>query len=141
MNTYTIRIPPLESHPPGDGRLHSLQVIRLYRLIRRIRYDDALLWRLHQHIYRLEYLHPLRGYPYYKLIDGVTPVGVVSIHTPGKLAALQQALAQELPRFGCSADHAQLIIFGALTPLEASKRRIPPLLEAKFFASSTEQAV
>ncbi|GAB4521131.1 MAG: hypothetical protein OHK0046_32150 [Anaerolineae bacterium] len=95
----------------------------LLRRIRQMTYDDVLCWR----DYRLEYLRPVQGYPYYKLTRCGALVGIVDIRTPRRLHETQCVLAAQLAALGFRAAETCLIIHGATTPLDANKHRITHL--------------
>jgi hypothetical protein len=96
----------------------------LERLIRKLCYDDALLF---TNWYSVEYLHLDRGLPQYRVYFGESLVAVMHIRHPARLRFVQPALAYYLAGKGCDPDSALLLEGGALTPPDAKVRDLPVL--------------
>ena len=96
---------------------------KLRRAIRQMVYDDLLIYG----DYGLEYLCPLIGFPYYRLSRCGLLVGIVDVRATHRLPEIHHLLAIYLRELGWIAEQTQCFVFGAQTPLEANKHRIPHL--------------
>lgn len=104
--------------------LSEMNVCRWRRRIRQMTYDDLLVCG----DYSLEYLCPLYGYPYYRLSRCGLLVGIVDVWSKAHLAEIHHQLAVLLHELGLQAEAAQVVVFGAQTPPDANKHRLPHLL-------------
>lgn len=102
----------------------SVRTQRLHWLIRRMCYDDTLIFR-NWHV--VEYLYLERGLPQYRVFRGDELIGVARIRHPARLKFVQSALVDFLVQRGCNPRSAVLIEGLALTPLDAKVRDLPAL--------------
>jgi hypothetical protein len=105
--------------------------VDLERLIRRMCYGDALLLAAGM---RLEYIQPafnpqtgLGGFDYYKLIT-LRRSYIVHIRGHLVLPKRQRQIAECLVQLGVRPETARLVEWGARTPPEAPRWRLPHLL-------------
>lgn len=108
--------PPLLLY--GDSTSQQLE-----RLIHRMCLDDALVRRG----WRLEYVQLEYGLPHYRLLKGGELVGVQDVRSPRVLPRIHRQLAAYLAGIGFTPERARLVVFGAQTPLDADKWRVPHL--------------
>lgn len=99
-------------------------VTRLHWLIRRMCYDDALIFR---NWHTVEYLYLEAGLPQYHVFRGDELIGVARVRHPTKLVFVQASLVQFLAARGCNPRTAVFLEGLALTPLNAKVRDLPAL--------------
>jgi len=93
------------------------------RAIRRLAYDDALVRRG----WRLEYVRLSYGLSHFRLYRGSRLVGIVDVRSRSVLPRVHHNLAAYLAGLGFTARNTRLVTFGAKTPLDAKKHRMPKL--------------
>ena len=98
--------------------LYDSVAIAMERLLWRLKYDDALV----RHGWRCEYLYLIEGLPHFRLMCGPVVVGVVDIRAPSQLPRIRRQLTMFLAGCGFTPGNSEVVVFGAKTPLSASKR-------------------
>lgn len=104
-------------------------VTRLHWLIRRMCYDDSVIFRNWNVV---EYLYLEKGLPQYRVFRGDELIGVARVRHPARLGLVQLSLVQFLAARGCNPRTAIFLEGTALTPLNAKVRDLPvlPLVSA-----------
>lgn len=118
----------------GGYLSQDVRTVRMERRLRRMRYDDALVFAS----WRLELLYIGSGLPHFRLYDGARVFGVARIYTShadlgrsGNLEEMRRLLAAYLVFWRWTAERAQYVPHGAQTPLCATTDHEYALVTAK----------
>lgn len=120
--------PPVDPILQPPLLLFDQTAIELERQIRRLHYDDALLFGQ----WRIEYVKLLKGHPQYRVYHRGHLVGVVNVRAEDieKCMRIRQVIAIYLAALGWSSDPLQIQFWrhGKITPLSASTYKLPDLI-------------
>jgi hypothetical protein len=118
---------PLPLYGETARGLFDMNTRALLRLIERMVLDDALVKRN----YRVERLKLTEGREHLRVIARQNKqewlVGLVDIATERDRASVYHDLALWLSQMGFRPENTRLVLFGAKTPLDAPKQRLPRL--------------